>query len=110
MARGPLGEQIALGSQRNRRSPRRDAEPRVDVGQVAVHRVLADHEPLSDLAVRQSLRYEREDLDLAPGHPPALYRTAPPAQLLRELLRLPRRADGTKLLKGFPRGERVLQA
>ena len=50
---------------RHRRGPRGATQPGVGVLKVAVDGVLAEHEPRRDLAVRESLRDEAQDLELA---------------------------------------------
>ena len=50
---------------RDRRGSRGAAEPGVGVLKVAVDRVLAEHEALRDLGVRETLRDQPHDLELA---------------------------------------------
>ena len=85
---GSWPDEAVLGREPHGSRARRDAEPRVRVGQVTVHGVLADHEPLCHLAVRQAVRDERQHLDLACGETGRAVATAEPRhEPVRELER-----------------------
>ena len=58
-----LRESVAVRVGRGRRT-RRDAETPVEVGDVSVHRMLADNEPCGDLTVGQAGSKQSEDLEL----------------------------------------------